>query len=141
MLGIRLRVSHNTILLPRAVTGIHEHLRAVVEKVAPAELSKSVESTNAAVGMEYDHANYTRVMTQSYVCPFSVNVKAERDYLLLDPAAFKEHVRRWIGLVSDGFVGISDLRTPAFTAILDESDNDKCLCDLDVDLVFCFTAV
>jgi hypothetical protein len=29
-----------TILLPRAVIGIHEHLRAVVEKVAPAELAK-----------------------------------------------------------------------------------------------------
>jgi hypothetical protein len=53
-----------TILLPRAVVCIHEHLR-IVEKVAPAELAKGVESTNAAVGMEYGHANSTRVMTQS----------------------------------------------------------------------------
>jgi hypothetical protein len=114
-----------TILLPRAVIGIHEHLRAVVEKVAPAELAKGVESTNSAVDMEYDHANSTRVMTQSYVCPFSVNVKAERDYLLMAPTAFKEHVCSWIGLVSDGFVGIGDLSSPTFAAILDESDNDE----------------
>jgi hypothetical protein len=114
-----------TILLPGAVIGIHEHLRVVVENVAPAELAKGVESTNAAVGMEYDHANSARVMTQSYVCPFSVNVKVERHYLLMAPIAFKEHVSSWIGLVSDGFVGISDLSSPTFAAILDESDNDE----------------
>jgi hypothetical protein len=91
----------------------------------PAELAKGVESTNAAVGMEYDHANSARVMTQSYVCPFSVNVKVERHYLLMAPIAFKEHVSSWIGLVSDGFVGISDLSSPTFAAILDESDNDE----------------
>jgi hypothetical protein len=44
------------ILLHIAIFSIHEHLRAVVENVAPSELSK-VKSTSAAVGMEYDHAN------------------------------------------------------------------------------------
>jgi hypothetical protein len=58
-----------TILLPRAIIGIHDHLRVVVEKVVPLDLAK-VKSTSAAFGIEYDHANSTRVMTLSYVCPF-----------------------------------------------------------------------
>jgi hypothetical protein len=58
-------------------------------------------------------------------CPFSENAKAERDYLLITPTAFKEHVCNWIGVVSYGFVGISDLSSPTFAAIMDESDIEE----------------
>jgi hypothetical protein len=54
-----------------------------------------------------------------------VNAIAERDHLLMAPTAFKEQVCNWIGVVSDGFVGISDLSSPTFAAILDESDSEE----------------
>jgi hypothetical protein len=38
-----------------------------------------------------------------------VKAKAERDYLLMAPTAVKEHVCNCIGVIPDGFVGISEL--------------------------------
>ena len=59
-------------MLPKATLGIHEKLREIVERVAPEELEKTLISD--ASGETFGHANDTREITFSYVCPYSIKV-------------------------------------------------------------------
>ncbi|CDF38646.1 unnamed protein product [Chondrus crispus] len=102
-------------LLPKATLGIHETLREIVERVAPEELEKTLISD--ASGETFEHANDTREITFSYVCPYSIKEGKDCDRVVLRPSAFKKYVCDWIGDVCDGFVGVSELTSSQFDPI------------------------
>ncbi|CDF33375.1 unnamed protein product [Chondrus crispus] len=102
-------------LLPKATLGIHETLREIVERVAPEELEKTLISD--ASGETFEHANDTREITFSYVCPYSIKEGKDCDRVVLRPSAFKKYVCEWIGDVCDGLVGVSELTSSQFDPI------------------------
>ncbi|CDF35062.1 unnamed protein product [Chondrus crispus] len=102
-------------LLPKATLGIHETLREIVDRVAPEELEKTLISD--ASGETFEHANDTREITFSYVCPYSIKEGKDCDRVILRPSAFKKYVCEWIGDVCDGLVGVSELTSSQFDPI------------------------